>query len=333
MSHRFRPAVAGQAPIFVMISGGTGTGKSWSALRLARGMVGPAGKIAALDTEGGRLSSLANHHNFDMQIMAAPFRPSRFAEEAENAEVDGYDALVIDSASMLHVGPGGYRDWHQQEVTRVLERKKRFEAALDVEDESEREKVSWSARRVPSLDRQDMLYRMLQRRIPIIYACRARELTEKVGPKIVPIGWQPVIHDEMPYEMTVAITLTPDAGKGVVTRQKPWKIDNDHLEIFREGAVIDEAMGAAFMATMRRQAAEAPAFTAIRSDGKVIGFRDISGWQQWWDRAIASAPEEALTALRETNGALMGEYAEAHGDAVMAVQKAITARLTKQEAA
>ena len=73
MSIEFRPALIGQGPIITMIAGGTNTGKSWSSLLLARGMVGPQGKIAAVDTEGGRLSSLARYHKFDMAIMEPPF--------------------------------------------------------------------------------------------------------------------------------------------------------------------------------------------------------------------------------------------------------------------
>ena len=41
MSIQFRPALIGQGPIIIMLAGGTNTGKSWSSLLLARGLVGP----------------------------------------------------------------------------------------------------------------------------------------------------------------------------------------------------------------------------------------------------------------------------------------------------
>ena len=326
MSFTFRPAETGQAPIFVMISGGTGTGKSWSAFRLARGMVGPDGRIFALDTEAGRLSTLAKFHRFDMLRMEPPFRWSRIAAYAEEAEVQGADALVIDSASMGHVGPGGHRGWVEEEVDRMLAKKKRFEKDLDVEDEGEREKVRWSARRAPSLDRQEALYSFLQRRIPIIFACRARELTEKQGNTIKQIGWQPVIHAELPYEMTASFLLDATKGQGIVSHAPPCKIDADHRQIFAEGTQVDEAMGAAFMEVMRGPR-EPPAFQALRLDGKAVPFRDFAGWRTWWDRAVKEAPADALRKLRQANGALMGEYAGEHGDQVMAVQAAIAAKL------
>ena len=48
MAFQFRPPVNIQPPIFVMVAGGTNTGKSWSSLLIARGMVGPRAKSQCL---------------------------------------------------------------------------------------------------------------------------------------------------------------------------------------------------------------------------------------------------------------------------------------------
>jgi len=315
MGFQFRPPVGGQSPIFVMIAGGTNTGKSWSSLLIARGMVGPKGKIAALDTESGRLTNLRRHHQFDMDIMEPPFTPSRFAEAAEVAEAEGYGALVIDSASMLHVGPGGYRDWHQREVVRL---------AKGVEEKFGQ--MDWPARKLPSLDRQNMLYRMLQRRIPIIFSCRARELTEKQGTAVVSMGWQPVIHKEFIYDMTVGLTLLPDDGKGVIRHKKPFKIEEDLAEVFRDGDVITQHHGQAVMDIMRSDgSASGRQFHVIRSDGKRLNFPSIQGWAAWWDRPIADAPPDVLKALRQENGALMAEYGEEYPDVIGDIQDRLSA--------
>jgi len=311
----FRPAMTGLAPIFVMLAGGTNTGKSWSSLLLARGLVGPTGRIAAIDTEGGRLSSLARHHRFDMRVMQPPFHPLRFADAAEDAEADGYDCLVIDSFSMMHVGPGGYHAMHEAEMDRLA---KGIEA--------NREKMSWPAWRHPVRARQDMLYSLLQRRIPIIFACRATERTKKEGVAVVKDGWHPVCHASFPFEVTVSFTLTPEAGKGVIRHQTPFKLERDHEAIFKDGDVLTEAHGAALGEVMRRQDTLA-AFEVIRSDGKRLAFDSIEGWAAWWDRPLRAAQPDALRALREGNGALMGAYAGDHAAAVLAVQHKIAVAL------
>lgn len=316
MSFSFRPPVAGQSPIFVMIAGGTNTGKSFSSLLLARGMVGPKGKIAALDTEGGRLTNLRRHHEFDMDIMQPPFMPTRIAEAAEVAESEGYGALVVDSTSMIHVGPGGYRDWHRQEVERMCKG-----------DESKAIAMDYPARKKPSLDRQAMLYRLLQRRIPIIFSCRAREMTEKKGNEIKKIGWQPVIHPEFIYDMTVGLTLTPEDGKGVIRHRAPFKIEKDLEAVFRDGDVITAQHGAAVMDIMRSGAAPEYQFHVVRSDGKRLGFPSIQGWATWWERPISDAPANVLSELRAANGASMGEYAREYPDIIDDIQARLAAAI------
>ena len=52
MTFTFAPAetFTERAGLFVSLTGGTNSGKTFSALRLARGIAGPTGKIAVLDT-------------------------------------------------------------------------------------------------------------------------------------------------------------------------------------------------------------------------------------------------------------------------------------------
>lgn len=316
MSITFRPAVTGQAPIIVMIAGGTNTGKSWSSLLLARGMVGASGRIAAVDTEGGRLSSLARYHKFEMAIMEPPFRPSRFAEYAEVAEAEGFGAVLFDSGSMMHIGPGGYRDWHSQEVTR-----------LSKGNDADRVKHDWPARRRPSEDRQAMLYALLQRRIPIIFSCRARELTEKRGNEVIKIGWQPTIHRELIYDVTLSFTLRPEYGKGIIRHEQPYKLERDHETIFRDGDLITEEHGKQLIELMRTSET-APSYFAVRSDGKRVPFASFDGWLRWWEKPVAGATPEQLKALRAGNATLIAEYAAEHPEHVAELEKSIERAMT-----
>lgn len=317
MSVTFKPAMTGQAPIITMIAGGTNTGKSWSSLLLARGMVGPTGKIAAVDTEGGRLSSLARYHKFDMAIMEPPFTFHRFTEYAETAEADNYGAILFDSASMMHLGPGGYVDWHEREIKRLCKG-----------DDGKRDAVKWAARREPSMARQAMLYALLARRIPIIFSCRARELTENKGGKVVQIGWQPTIHRELIYDVTLSFTLRPEYGKGIIRHQPPFKLERDHEDIFRDGDLITTEHGERLMAVMRGGPDNSPTYFAIRSDGKRIPFGSLDGWMRWWDTPIEKASPEQLQAMRRANDALIAEYAERHPEQVAEIDRRLAAAIS-----
>jgi KaiC/GvpD/RAD55 family RecA-like ATPase len=94
------------------IAGPSGSGKTYSALLIARGLVGPEGRIAVIDTERGSASLYADLTPFDVAELAPPFTPERYVEAIRAAEKAGYDAIVIDSLSHAWAGPGGILDLH-----------------------------------------------------------------------------------------------------------------------------------------------------------------------------------------------------------------------------
>lgn len=94
--------------VLIGLVGESGSGKTYSALHLARGLVGPAGTIAVLDTETGRAlvySSVCAP--WDHAELTAPFTPERYVEAIQVIEAAGYDCLIIDSASHEWEGIGG----------------------------------------------------------------------------------------------------------------------------------------------------------------------------------------------------------------------------------
>ena len=96
----WRQAVCDGFGLFIALAGGSTSGKTYTALRLARGIAGPGGRIAVLDTEGGRTSHYAPEFHFFEHRMQEPFAPPRFAEAAKSAEENGFACLVIDNFSL-----------------------------------------------------------------------------------------------------------------------------------------------------------------------------------------------------------------------------------------
>lgn len=240
MSFDFRPARREQAGLFVALAGGTNSGKTFSGLRLARGIAGPAGKIAAVDTEAGRMSHYAKDFAFDVVNMQPPFRPERFAQAAIAAEEAGYAVLLIDSFSMEWVGPGGVLDWQAEEYQRM----------------GSREAVKLASWIKPKMGHKAMIYSFLQRRIPIVFALRAEEKAEKAGDKILK-RWEPICNKQFPFEITVSFMLSASA-KGVIDLDMPWKMEKDHQGIFHNGDLISEEHGAKLAAWASGDAVTAP---------------------------------------------------------------------------
>lgn len=106
----FRKAAREKVFLKLAVTGPSGSGKTYSALRLARGLVGPTGKIALIDTENRSASLYADRFDFDVLDIAPPFDNEKFIEGI-NAAVDaGYDCIIIDSASHFWEGILDYKD-------------------------------------------------------------------------------------------------------------------------------------------------------------------------------------------------------------------------------
>lgn len=102
----FAKAVKYAAKGRVALIGPAGSGKSYSALILARALVGPTGKIAAIDTEHGSLSKYADLFDFDV-VELDSYSPANFLEALRAAEKAKYDAFVTDSLSHFWIGKDG----------------------------------------------------------------------------------------------------------------------------------------------------------------------------------------------------------------------------------
>src|SRR6266851_9490374 len=105
-SNPFTKAVKYNAKGRVALVGPAGSGKSYTALVLARALAGPNGKIAAIDTEHGSLSKYADLFDFDVLELDS-FSPESFIEAVHAAEQAGYDVFLCDSLSHFWTGKDG----------------------------------------------------------------------------------------------------------------------------------------------------------------------------------------------------------------------------------
>jgi energy-coupling factor transporter ATP-binding protein EcfA2 len=106
----FAKAVKYDAKGRVALIGPAGSGKSYTALMLARTLAGPKGKIAAIDTEHGSLSKYADIFDFDVMELDS-FSPESFVSALHAAEAAGYDVFICDSLTHFWYGKDGAHDF------------------------------------------------------------------------------------------------------------------------------------------------------------------------------------------------------------------------------
>lgn len=121
MSSPFRKAEKRAVKLRAAIDGPTGAGKTISALKIARGLVGPKGRIAVIDTEHGTAEKFyARITDFDCVELTNHF-PMDYVNLIKAAE--DYDCLIIDSLSHA---------WTEGVLSMVDSKGGRFDAWKDV---------------------------------------------------------------------------------------------------------------------------------------------------------------------------------------------------------
>lgn len=233
MSFSFRPAVRENVPLLIGLSGGTGSGKTYSAMILAKALA--AGKrFAFIDTESGRAKAYAEDFAFDVGELSAPFSPERYADAVQAADKAGYPVIVIDSMSHEWAGDGGILDLQEEE----------FEKMGAKETSKMR---SWIK---PKMAHKAMVTRLLQVRAHVIMCFRAEpkvEMTKKDGKLVVQAkegltgldGWFPICEKNLPFELTASFLLLAQRP-GV---PMPIKLMDKHRPFFPSDRPITESAG------------------------------------------------------------------------------------------
>ncbi len=232
-NYTFRPAVREAVSLLIGLIGPSGGGKTYTAMRLATGIVGKGKRFVVIDTEARRSLHYAGMFNFDFGELKSPFRPETYAEAIKAADEAGYGAIVVDSFSHEWAGEGGILDWQEEELTRMAG-----------DDWKRREACKMASWIKPKMAHKQMVQRLLQVRANLILCFRAEEkiAMEKDSQgkmTIVPKGWQPICEKNLPYELTVSFLLTPDKPGC----PQPIKLQEQHKTLFPLNKQITEESG------------------------------------------------------------------------------------------
>lgn len=185
----FKKAVRKGRYIKLAITGPTGSGKTYSALRLATGLT-DSGKIAVLDTENGSASLYSDKFEYDVADIEPPFAPTKFIAAIDAAVQNGYECIIIDSATHFWKG--------------ILEMKDQID---------QRGGNSFSNWRKVQGDYERAINAFLHSRIHVVACMRSKMayvLEENEKGKQVPrrVGMQAVMRDDVEYEFTTVFDVS-----------------------------------------------------------------------------------------------------------------------------
>lgn len=248
-----RPARRGEAKPLIGFYDKSGNGKTLSALFLARGFVGRAGKIVMAESESGRgeahmdtVIGASYVGGFDVVSLRDDFSPKAYADAIGLAEQANAQALIIDSASHEWEGIGGVL--HMAEM-------KRQDGAKSMQ--------VWTQAKIDH--QRYFIGRLLQTPIPLVILCmRAKvpmeEYTDEKGKKQMRRSDMlvPKQDHDILFEMFVHGHFDPEHRFHGTKYTKPELAD-----VLRSGEPITNATGEALA---RWAAGGAASTTATLSD-------------------------------------------------------------------
>jgi len=113
---QLKKAVKNKVKIKIGIQGSAGSGKTYSALKMALGMVGgDINKVAVIDTESGSSALYSDIFGQFMHMeLTSPFTPERCIEAINICEKSDAQVIIFDGISHEWIGEGGILDLAEQ---------------------------------------------------------------------------------------------------------------------------------------------------------------------------------------------------------------------------
>lgn len=289
-------AVRKGAPALIGLWGPSGSGKTYTALHIARGLVGPSGKIGVIDTENRRAEFYAGLvGGWDHLDLQPPFSPQRYTEAFRAFENAGdYGAVIVDSASHVWEGQGGVLDMADSARTN---------------DGRQMEGLAkWKA---PKTDYKRMINTLLRAPFHVIFCLRAKDGVKQVGQgrnaKIESVGVQPICGKGIVYEMTVSALLDLNHVPAFQVDGQPLKCDplipaikapDDLKHIFQAGTPLGIDAGQEIARWVAGGAAFDSERATLERTARDVATMGTERYQQFWS-SLTKEQRHTLLSIHE----------------------------------
>jgi hypothetical protein len=162
----FRKATRQGIKLLIGLFGKSGGGKTRTALELARGIVGPSGRIGLIDSERGRGSIFADIVPGGYEVMdLEAFTPEDYVAAFQSAQAL-VDILVIDSLTHEWNGEHGVLELQEEQLQ-----------CMAGNDYKKREACKMAAWIQPKMRHNKLIRELLRSSIPVIFCLRGKDKT------------------------------------------------------------------------------------------------------------------------------------------------------------
>ncbi len=206
------------------LSGPAGSGKTYSALLMAKGLIGSWDKIAVIDTENGSASLYSHLGDFNTIDLQPPYTPERYNEAIDACISGGIECIIIDSSSHEWSGTGG---------------------CIEINEKLAQSKFkgnTWSAWSQTTPRHDSFVNKVLQAPVHIITCTRSKmETVMTDDKKVKKLGMKDIQREGWEYELTVSLNIDRDTHMAMASK------DRTNLFEGKDPFVITEKTGKAIL--------------------------------------------------------------------------------------
>jgi hypothetical protein len=277
-----RQAKRAGAKVILGIAGQSGTGKTLTALYIARGMVDRPSEIGFLDTENKRGSLYSDELDGPFLIgdLYPPFSPERYSQAIKEFQASGVKVLVIDSITHEWEGEGG---------------------CIDIAENTNSKIANWKKAKA---EHKKFMNVLLQADMDIICCVRAREVMDFRNPKEpVSLGIQPICEKNFMFEMTASIMMYNEGRS-----QQHLKVPKELKAAFGDGSnYIGQKQGAQIRSWVNAGEVVNPEIRKWESELQMSTSGGMKSLAETWGRVPAHV-KPALTSFKDQCKASAEEY-------------------------
>ena len=185
------------------LSGPAGSGKTYSALLMAKGLIGSWDKIAVIDTENGSASLYSHLGDFNTIDLQPPYTPERYNEAIDACRSGGIECIIIDSSSHEWSGTGG---------------------CIEINEKLAQSKFkgnTWSAWSQTTPRHDSFVNKVLQAPVHIITCTRSKmETVMTDDKKVKKLGMKDIQREGWEYELTVSLNIDRDTHMAMASKDR-----------------------------------------------------------------------------------------------------------------
>lgn len=209
--------------IRIGLAGASGSGKTYSALLLARGMASGWNKVALVDSENSG-SVYSDLGDYNIGKIDPPFTADKYIEAISACERAGMEVVVIDSMTHEWEGMGGY-----------IERSEKL-------GQAKYKGNSWAAKSETKPEHQKLIYAIIHSSCHVIATVRSKTETVYENNKVREVGTKVIQDENLKYEFSVFFEIDRDSHLAVVSKDRTRLFEGKDVFVITEetGKMIKE---------------------------------------------------------------------------------------------